>query len=140
MTGNATMTAIARITLLSMVLGLSACVVQPQQPERLPPIPPSQPRPTPSPTPSPGKTNIPAKPAKPLPRTSASFAPPPGGNSHWDAKLGVYVLDDQTNTFYRQRTYYRWDNGWSRSISPSGPWEETDIHGVPGGLGRQFGQ
>jgi hypothetical protein len=132
------MTAIARITLLSMVLGLSACVVQPQQPERLPPIPPSQPRPTPSPTP--GKPSIPAKPAKPLPRTSASFAPPPGGNSHWDAKLGVYVLDDQTNTFYRQRTYYRWDNGWSRSISPNGPWEATDIHGVPGGLGRQFGE
>jgi len=47
------MTTIARITLLSMVLGLSACVVQPQQPERLPPIPPSQPRPTPSPTPDP---------------------------------------------------------------------------------------
>jgi hypothetical protein len=134
------MTALARITLLSMVLGLSACVVQPQQPERLPPIPPSQPRPTPSTTPTPGKTSIPAKPAKPLPRTSASFAPPPGGNSHWDAKLGVYVLDDQTNTFYRQRTYYRWNNGWSRSISPNGPWEETDIHGVPGGLGRQFGQ
>jgi hypothetical protein len=136
------MTAIARITLLSMVLGLSACVVQPQQPERLPPIPPSQPRPTPSttPTPTPGKPSIPAKPAKPLPRTSASFAPPPGGNSHWDAKLGVYVLDDQTNTFYRQRTYYRWNNGWSRSISPNGPWEETDIQGVPGGLGRQFGQ
>ena len=134
------MTAIARITLLSMVLGLSACVVQPQQPERLPPIPPSQPRPTPSPTPTPGKTSIPAKPAKPLPRTSASFAPPPGGNSHWDPKLGVYVLEDQTNTFYRQRTYYRWDNGWSRSVSPNGPWEETDIHGVPGGLGRQFGQ
>lgn len=66
--------------------------------------------------------------------------PATGGNSHWDAKLGVYVLDNQTNTFYRQRTYYRWDNGWSRSISPNGPWEETDIHGVPGGLGRQFGQ
>jgi hypothetical protein len=88
----------------------------------------------------PSKPTTPAKPAKPLPRTSASFAPPPGGNSHWDPKLGVYVLDDQPNTFYRQRTYYRWDNGWSRSISPKGPWEETDIHGVPGGLGRQFGQ
>jgi hypothetical protein len=88
----------------------------------------------------PSKPSVPAKPAKPLPRTSASFAPPPGGNSHWDPKLGVYVLDDQPNTFYRQRTYYRWDNGWSRSISPKGPWEETDIHGVPGGLGRQFGQ
>ncbi len=38
------MTAIARITLLSVVLGLSACAVQrpPEQPTR-PPIPPSQP-------------------------------------------------------------------------------------------------
>ncbi|MFS2067416.1 hypothetical protein ACEN9D_01445 [Pseudomonas sp. CT11-2] len=126
------MTAFARITLLSMmVLGLSACAVQEYEPERLPPIPPSQPS---------TKPTTPSKPSKPVPRTSASFAPPPGGNSHWDAKLGVYVLDNQTNTFYRQRTYYRWDNGWSRSISPNGPWEETDIHGVPGGLGRQFGQ
>lgn len=137
------MTAIARITLLSiMVLGLSACAVQRPEPAQtpLPPIPPSQPSPTPSTSPTPGKPSIPAKPAKPLPRTSASFAPPPGGNSHWDAKLGVYVLEDQTNTFYRQRTYYRWNNGWSRSISPNGPWEDTDIQGVPGGLGRKFGQ
>ncbi|MDQ3200914.1 MAG: hypothetical protein M3Q94_01885 [Pseudomonadota bacterium] len=137
------MTAIARITLLSiMVLGLSACAVQRPEPTRtpLPPIPPSQPSPTPSTSPTPSKPSIPAKPAKPVPRTSASFAPPPGGNSHWDAKLGVYVLEDQTNTFYRQRTYYRWNNGWSRSISPNGPWEDTDIQGVPGGLGRKFGQ
>ncbi|MCP1444155.1 hypothetical protein J3D54_003287 [Pseudomonas sp. GGS8] len=131
------MTAIARITLLSMVLGLSACAVQQPEPTRLPPIPPSGPSTKPAPTTTPSK---PVKPSKPVPRTSASFAPPPGGNSHWDAKLGVYVLDNQTNTFYRQRTYYRWNNGWSRSISPNGPWEETDIHGVPGGLGRQFGQ
>ncbi len=137
------MTAIARITLLSiMVLGLSACAVQRPEPTRtpLPPIPPSQPSPTPSTSPTPSKPSIPAKPAKSVPRTSASFAPPPGGNSHWDAKLGVYVLEDQTNTFYRQRTYYRWNNGWSRSISPNGPWEDTDIQGVPGGLGRKFGQ
>jgi hypothetical protein len=133
------MTAIARITLLSMVLGLSACAVQQPEPTRLPSIPPSQPSTKPAPT-TPSKPSTPVKPSKPIPRTSASFAPPPGGNSHWDAKLGVYVLDDQTNTFYRQRTYYRWNNGWSRSISPNGPWEETDIHGVPGGLGRQFGQ
>ena len=135
------MTAFARITLLSVVMGLSACAVQPPTEQQAPPpFPPSQPSPTPSTSPTPVKPGIPAKPAKPLPRTSASFAPPPGGNSHWDPKLGVYVLDDQPNTFYRQRTYYRWDNGWSRSIGPNGPWEETDIHGVPGGLGRQFGQ
>jgi len=130
------MTTIARITLLSLVLGLSACAVQ--QPTTLPPIPPSGPGTQPVPAKKPGTPTTPSKPAKSLPRTSASFAPPPGGNSHWDARLGVYVLDDQTNTFYRQRTYYRWNNGWSRSVSPNGPWEETDIHGVPSGLGRQF--
>ncbi|KNH23099.1 lipoprotein [Pseudomonas syringae] len=134
------MTAIARITLLSMVLGLSACAVQQPEPTRLPPIPPSGPSTKPPPPTVPSKPSTPVKPSKPVPRTSASFAPPPGGNSHWDAKLGVYVLDDQTNTFYRQRTYYRWNNGWSRSISPNGPWEETNINGVPGGLGRKFGQ
>ncbi|WP_097302527.1 hypothetical protein [Pseudomonas chlororaphis] len=133
------MTAIARITLLTLVLGLSACAVQePAPPETLPPIPPAQPSTKPVPPSTPSKPSTPIKPAKPLPRTSASFAPPPGGNSHWDPRLGVYVLDNQTNTFYRQRTYYRWNNGWSRSISPDGPWEETDIHGVPSGLGRQF--
>ena len=133
------MTAIARITLLTLVLGLSACAVQrPTPPGAPPPIPPAQPGTQPAPPSTPSKPSAPIKPAKPLPRTSASFAPPPGGNSHWDPRLGVYVLDNQTNTFYRQRTYYRWNNGWSRSISPDGPWEETDIHGVPSGLGRQF--
>jgi len=135
------MTAIARITLLSLVLGLSACAVQPpSHEERLPPIPSSYPGTKPSPSTAPGKPMTPNKAGKPQPRTSASFAPPPGGNSHWDAKLGVYVLDNQTDTFYRQRTYYRWNNGWSRSISPNGPWEEIDIHGVPPGLGKQYSQ
>ncbi|PMX06036.1 hypothetical protein C1Y23_34850, partial [Pseudomonas sp. GW460-12] len=68
------------------------------------------------------------------------FAPPPGAASHWDGKMQVYVLDDQPDTFYRQRTYYRWSNGWSRSISPNGPWEDTDVHGVPPGLSRQYAQ
>ena len=132
------MTAITRITLLSLVLGLSACTVHRPQPTSSEPIPTSTPstRSVPSTTPSTPAT--PNRPARPQPRTSASFAPPPGGNSHWDARLGVYVLEDQNNTFYRQRTYYRWNNGWSRAISPSGPWEDTDIHGVPAGLGQQF--
>ncbi|KTC41946.1 MAG: hypothetical protein ACN6QY_04920 [Pseudomonas sp.] len=135
------MTAIARITLLSLVLGVSACTVQQPVPSSSEPIPPAAPSSHPAPpTAPPGKPGVPQAPApsKPLPRTSASFAPPPGGHSHWDARLGVYVLDNQDNTFYRQRTYYRWNNGWSRSISPDGPWEDTDIHGVPAGLGRQF--
>lgn len=136
------MTAIARITLLSLVLGLSACAVQRPAPTPGGPasIPPSGPSTRPQPSTPPGSPATPNKPGKPLPRTSATFAPPPGGNSHWDARLGVYVLDDQSNVFYRQRTYFRWNNGWSRSISPNGPWEDTDIHGVPPGLGKQFGQ
>ena len=130
------MNLLARMTLLSLVLGLSACAVhQPSEP-RMPSTPMPQPAPKPSSKPLPDMP-IP-KPPKPLPRTSATFAPPPGGPSHWDARLGVYVLDDQTNIFYRQRVYYRWSNGWSRSISPNGPWEETDISGVPPGLSRQF--
>ncbi|MCY1186941.1 hypothetical protein D3C76_314510 [compost metagenome] len=75
-----------------------------------------------------------------MPRTSASFAPPPGGDSHWDPRLGVYVLEGETDTFYRQRTYYRWNNGWSWSTSLQGPWQETDSSGVPGALGRAFAQ
>lgn len=132
------MTAITRITLLSLVLGLSACTVHRPQPTSSEPIPASTPSTRSVPSTAPGTPATPNRPAKPLPRTSASFAPPPGGNSHWDARLGVYVLEDQNNTFYRQRTYYRWNNGWSRAISPSGPWEDTDIHGVPAGLGQQF--
>lgn len=133
------MAVLVRITVLSLVLGLSACAVhQPYEPST--PSTPSAPVPQPSTQPS-GQPlpqmPIP-KPPKPVPRTSATFAPPPGGPSHWDARMGVYVLDDQTNIFYRQRAYYRWDNGWSRAVSPNGPWEETDTSGVPPGLSRQF--
>jgi hypothetical protein len=69
------MTAIARITLLSVVLGLSACAVQQPPVEQPTPsrIPPSQPSTKPAPSTVPSKPTVPAKPAKPLPRTSASF-------------------------------------------------------------------
>ena len=135
------MNSTVRLTLITLFLGLSACTVQQPSTYPEPPIGRQPPVPVIKPTPRPG--TVPSKPTvtpsqKPMPRTSASFAPPPGGASHWDPRLGVYVLEGQTNTFYRQRTYYRWSNGWSRSISPNGPWEDTDIHGVPAGLGRQF--
>jgi len=129
----------ARITLLGLVVGLSACTVQPPVPQSQEPIPslPGKSQPgTPHNVP---QTAPPANTPAPGPKTSSHFAPPPGGNSHWDARLGVYVLDNATNTFYRQRTYYRWSNGWSWSLSPDGPWQETDVSGVPPGLSRQFG-
>ena len=130
------MAVLVRITVLSLGLGLSACAVhQPYEPST-PSAPVPQPSTQPSGQPLP-QMPIP-KPPKPVPRTSATFAPPPGGPSHWDARMGVYVLDDQTNIFYRQRAYYRWDNGCSRAVSPNGPWEETDTSGVPQGLSRQF--
>ncbi|MGV8919888.1 MAG: hypothetical protein ACOH2R_19135 [Pseudomonas sp.] len=131
------MNTVARLTLLSLVLGLSACAGQHPSPQSSEPIPtlPGTPQPnTPHVTPA-----NPQRPAPAKPQTSAHFAPPPGGNCHWDAKLGVYALDDQPNTFYRQRTYYRWNNGWSWSTGRSGPWQDTDVTGVPPGLGRQFG-
>eukprot|EP01133_Synstelium_polycarpum_P008904 gene8904-10434_t len=130
------MTAIARITLLSLVLGLSACAVHRPPSPTGPTIPPTGPSTQPSTQPS----SPVIKPSKPVPSSSPTFAPPPGAASHWDGKMQVYVLDEQPDTFYRQRTYYRWSNGWSRSISPNGPWEETDVHGVPPGLSKQYAQ
>ena len=132
----------ARITLLATVLGLSACAVrppEPPQPRSQEPIQtlPGVPRPGATPKAAP---KAPGKAPSKGPKTSASFAPPPGGSSHWDARMGVYVLDNKPNTFYRQRTYYKWNNGWSWATSPDGPWEATDSSGVPAGLGRQFGQ
>jgi hypothetical protein len=127
--------AVARITLLGLVMGLSACAVQPTGPRNQEPIPdlPGKTRPAIKP----GSPSIPQAPAA-APKTSSNFAPPPGGNSHWDPRLGVHVLDDQADTFYRQRTYYRWSNGWTWSTSRNGPWQDTDASGVPAGLSRQF--
>ena len=138
---------VARFALLTLVVGLTAaCAVQhpgsrssEQSSEPIPTMP------GPSPTPQPGtpRTAPQTPPSTPIPapgpKTSSHFAPPPGGNSHWDARLGVHVLDNVPNTFYRQRTYYRWNNGWTWSTSPSGPWQETDASGVPPGLSKQFG-
>lgn len=132
------MNSTARLTLIALVVGLSACTVRHPVEQPLPPIE-TVPPAGPAIKPPPSKPVITPAP-KPMPRTSASFAPPPGGASHWDPRMGVYVLEGQTNTFYRQRTYYRWNNGWSWSTNLQGPWQETDSNGVPGGLGRAFAQ
>lgn len=134
-----------RLTLITLAVGLSACTAHQPYEQPSPPIESVPPHQGPAVKPLPGgqPSTQPEKPAaipKPMPRTSASFAPSPGGASHWDPKLGVYVLEKKTNVFYRQRTYYRYDNGWSWSLNPDGPWQETDSSGVPGGLGRAYGQ
>jgi hypothetical protein len=126
----------SRLMLLTLVLGLGACSVQRPASEPAPlPLPPIPTGPATKPPVSPPSTPAPAP--RPAPSTSASFAPPPGGPSHWDQGLGVYVLDNQPGTYYRQRTYYRWNDGWGWATSPNGPWEATDSTGVPPGLGRQ---
>lgn len=137
------MPSFARFSLLSLVLGLSACAVHqpPPQQTSLPPLQtvPARPmvQPIPSTAPSPGGAAPGTHaPASPVPRTSASFAPPPGGASHWDQRLGVYALDAVPNVYYRQRTYYRYNGGWSWATSLDGPWQSTDSTGVPAGLGR----
>jgi len=133
------MHAIARVSLLTLIAGLSACAVQHPQPSA--PTIPSLPQTRPAPQPGRPLPVTPGNPAsKPAPRTSASFAPPPGGASHWEPKLGVYVLEGQADTYYRQRTYYRWNGGWTWATSLDGPWQATDTGGVPPGLGRLHGQ
>ncbi|QAX81993.1 hypothetical protein [Candidatus Pseudomonas adelgestsugas] len=123
-----------RIIILGLVLWLSSCAIhQPSVPisqtikwsNHL-----NQPRTesTHSVTPSP----------QPQPSSSPIFAPPLSPASHWDSKLQVYVLEEQPDTFYRQRTYYRWRNGWSCSISPNGPWKETNLYGVPQWLSKHY--
>ncbi|MBD1554207.1 hypothetical protein [Pseudomonas typographi] len=131
------MPAPVRLAALTLLLGLSACSVQRPTPQPAPPIPANVPGPAtqpsapvqPSGTPAPGQT-------KAAPRTSASFAPPPGGPSHWDPGLAVYVLETADGVYYRQRTYYRFSGGWAWATSPDGPWQPTDSSGVPPGLGR----
>nr|WP_298171723.1 hypothetical protein [uncultured Pseudomonas sp.] len=68
------------------------------------------------------------------------YAPPPGAESHWDGGLGVYVVGGARDLYYRERTYYRWNNGWSWANSPQGPWRPTDSSGVPPGLYRRYAQ
>ena len=68
------------------------------------------------------------------------FAPPPGVDSQWNAQLGVYVVGGASHLYYRERTYYRWNSGWSWASNPQGPWSPTDSGGVPPGLSRRYAQ
>lgn len=102
----------ARLLPLLLLLAISGCSLQP---------------------PAPVETS---RPGQGL--THPRFAPPPGGNSYWDAKLGVYVLKGADELYYRERTYYRRSHGWAWASSPAGPWQPTDSSGVPAGLTRAF--
>ncbi|MBG6286021.1 MULTISPECIES: hypothetical protein [Pseudomonas] len=131
-----------RVLALGAMLVLGGCVVQPQQPEQ-PPQQTSPPAHPTTPTPPPKQSSSPITPqpsSAPAAKRPTQFAPPPGGKGRWDASLGVYVIQGQKDLYYRQRTYYHWDNGWYWGVGPQGPWTETDSSGVPPGLTRKYAQ
>lgn len=136
------MTYLARHSLLLALVVLSGCSLTGPQPSEQPPVPSEPPQPSQQPgqpsTPRPSLPTLPPKPSQQ--QTHPRFAPPPGGNSYWDNGLSVYVIKSQPDLYYRDRTYYRWSDGWSWASSPSGPWQSTDSSGIPAGLGRKYPQ
>jgi len=124
-----------------MILALAGCTTPAMQqpssepipvpPGNLPQTPPGkttqQPKSAPLPTQAPAGTRLKAHP---------HFAPPPGVSSYWDTQLGVYVLDKVPGLYYRQRTYYRWNDGWTWATYANGPWLPVDATGLPPGLNR----
>jgi hypothetical protein len=102
------------LLLATVLLGLTACSLQPSQSSSTASVPSSKPHP--------------------------HFAPPPQGHSHWDAQLGVHVLENAPALYYRERTYYHWNNGWSWAVQPAGPWQACPSSAVPPGLSRHYGQ
>ncbi|WP_263139386.1 hypothetical protein [Pseudomonas sp. RIT-PI-AD] len=123
----------------ALFLGLGGCTFHRQAPDAGPP-PPTQsiPRESAPPSVPAPEASVPATPGRS--KTHSRYAPPPGGQSYWDNALGVYVLEGTPDLYYRERVYYRWQDGWSESESPQGPWQPTDINGVPAGLGRHYAQ
>ncbi|MGH8434022.1 MAG: hypothetical protein ACRERX_05985 [Pseudomonas sp.] len=134
------------VAALVLVLGLVGCTV----PVVVQPPIPQEPRGTQQPPSKPPRsTQQPKAPSQPIPaqpqpstrmKAHPHFAPPPGASSYWDSKLGVYVLEDAKGIYYRERTYYRWNNGWSWASNPQGPWLPTDSSGVPPGLSQKYPQ
>lgn len=121
-----------------MLLALAGCTTPVhQQPEPPPfPLPPGT-----SPDTSPRTTQQPKSPELPTQAPTSTrlkahphFAPPPGVSSYWDTKLGVYVLDKVPGLYYRERTYYRWDGGWTWATYANGPWQKSEANGIPPGL------
>lgn len=106
------MIAAVRLPLLvGLLLGLAACSLQAPQPVAS------------------GQSPV---------KAHAHFAPPPDGPSHWDPQLQVYVLQGSPPLYYRQRTYYRWQQGWSWATQASGPWQSCGNNEIPAGLSRSY--
>lgn len=126
---------------LGLLVGLAGCATPPSSPEQPQPAPVPPAPSTQTPAPRPSMPSIPPAPKPPtIMKAHPRYAPPPGGNCHWDNGLGVYVLERIPDVYYRERTYYRWDGGWYWSNGPQGPWQETDSSGVPPGLSRRYAQ
>lgn len=125
------MHATLRLSLACLLVTLAGCTLRPPAPAGQPPAQgptATPPRVTPAPAPTPRVTRM---------KTHPRYAPPPGAACYWDNTLGVYVLEGRGELYYRERTYYRWDGGWSWSNGADGPWQPTDASGVPAGLGRR---
>lgn len=131
--------AAGRLLLLGSLL-LSGCASDIYQlpGSRQTPQPWPEPRPAPTPEPSrPVITPVPPRPEVPSqPQSTGThprYAPPPHVEARWDARLGVYVVSGR-ELFYRERLYYRWEDGWLCSAQPDGPWESVAEVSVPMGL------
>ena len=120
---------------LGMALLLGACAGRnaPSDDQALPRLPPEQlpSDTTQAPAPPPPAPKVPAPPA--VMKTHPRYAPPPQGDAFWDPRLGVYVVDNK-ELYYRERLYYRWDQGWYCAGRIDGPWESVDGPSVPPGL------
>ncbi|WP_027911388.1 hypothetical protein [Pseudomonas sp. URMO17WK12:I4] len=95
---------------------------------------------SPAPSTPTGGPSAPPAGSPPVAKSHPRFAPPPGVSSHWNGALGVYEIDSERNTYYRERTFYRWQDGWSWAGTLQGPWEPLDSTGVPPQLYRHHAQ
>ena len=127
-----------RLLLGSLLLGGCASDIYQLPGSRQTPQPWPEPRPAPTPEPSrPVITPVPPRPEVPSqPQSTGThprYAPPPHVEARWDARLGVYVVSGR-ELYYRERLYYRWEDGWLCSAQPDGPWESVAEVSVPMGL------
>ncbi|OHC12002.1 MAG: hypothetical protein A2002_07475 [Pseudomonadales bacterium GWC1_66_9] len=129
---------------LGLTLLLAACAHQdydhPPEPRPAPTLRPPVQRPPAQVPRQPSQTikALPSSPKAASPQQSRGgnhprYAPPPDVDAYWDNSLGVYVVKGRP-LYYRERLYYRWNDGWYSSGRPNGPWETVEGPSVPPGL------